>query len=330
MRRREFITHIGGAAAWPLLGLATISPTPIAFAFDYPTRPIHLIVGFTPGASSDIVARLYAKGAGSIVGQEMVVENKTGAGSSIAAGYVAHASNDGYTLLVPALSTLTYKIVHPEVPFDMANDFAPVALLASGPLVMAVDPKLGVNSVKEFTALAKSKPGQILFGTVGPGSLPDLCGELYAQRAGVKLVQVPYPGSPQITTDLIGSRVMMSFQIASAVIGQIEAGQIKALAVATDKRSDLLPEVPTMAEAGMPDFNTPLWFGLLAPAGTPRPVIDKLAAAAKEAMHAPDTVDLLRKQGFAPEDMGPDQFGAFIKSEIARWSAVVSAANIKE
>jgi tripartite-type tricarboxylate transporter receptor subunit TctC len=313
-----------------LLGLAAMLSPPSAFAADYPTRPIHLIVGFTPGASSDIVARLYAKGAGSIVGQEMVVENKTGAGSSIAAGYVARASNDGYTLLVPALSTLTYKIVHPEVSFDMIGDFAPVALLASGPLVMAVDPKLGVNSVKEFTALAKSKPGQILFGTVGPGSLPDLCGELYAQRAGVKLVQVPYPGSPQITTDLIGSRIMMSFQITSAIIGQIKAGQIKALAVATDQRSHLLPDVPTMAEAGMPDFNTPLWFGLLAPAGTPRPAIDKLAAAAKQAMHAPDTVDLLHKEGFAAEDMGPDQFGAFIRSEITRWSAVVSAGNIKE
>jgi tripartite-type tricarboxylate transporter receptor subunit TctC len=224
---------------------------------------------------------------------------------------------------------LTYKIVHPEVSFDMTKDFAPVALLASGPLVMAVDPRLGVNSVKEFTALAKSKPGQILFGTVGPGSLPDLCGELYAQRAGVKLVQVPYPGSPQITTDLIGGRIMMSFQITSAIIGQIRTGQIKALAVATDKRSDLIPDVPTMAEAGMPDFNTPLWFGLAAPVGTPRAVIDKLAAAAKQAMHAPATVDLLSKQGFAPEDMGPDQFGAFIKSEIARWSEVVRAADIK-
>ena len=312
-----------------LIGLATILAPASAFAADYPTRPIHLIVGFTPGASSDIVARLYAKGAGSIVGQEIVVENKTGAGSSIAAGFVARASNDGYTLLVPALSTLTYKIVHPEVSFDMTKNFAPVALLASGPLVMAVDPKLGVNSVKEFTALAKSKP-QILFGTVGPGSLPDLCGELYAQRAGVKLVQVPYPGSPQVTTDLIGGRIMMSFQITSAIIGQIRTGQIKALAVATDKRSDLIPDVPTMAEAGMPDFNTPLWFGLLAPAGTPRPVIDKLAVAAKQAMHAPDTVDLLHKQGFVPEDMGPDQFGAFIKSEITRWSEVVSTAEIKE
>jgi tripartite-type tricarboxylate transporter receptor subunit TctC len=322
IHRRKLLHLTASAAAIPITSR-------IAIADTYPLRPIHLIVGFTPGASSDIVARLYAKGARSIVGQEMVVENKTGAGSSIAAGYVARAAKDGYTLFVPALSTLTYKIVHPEAPFDMTKDFAPVALLATGPLVMAVDPKLGVNSVKEFTALAKSKPGQIMFGTVGLGSLPDLCGELYAQRAGVKLVAVPYPGSPQITTDLIGSRIMMSFQITSAIIGQIKAGQIKALAVAADKRSDLIPDVPTMAEAGMPDFDTPLWFGLVAPAGTPRPVIDKLAAAAKQAMHAPDTVDLLRKQGFAPEDMGPDQFGAFIRSEITRWSAVVSAANIK-
>ena len=147
--------------------------------------------------------------------------------------------------------------VHPEVPFDLTKDFTPVALLAVGPLVMAVDPKLGVNSVKEFTALAKSRPGQILFGTVGPGSLPDLCGELYAERAGVKLVQVPYPGSPQVTTDPIGGRIMMSFQITSAIIGQIKSGQIKALAVATDKRSDLLPDVPTMAEAGNPGLQHP-------------------------------------------------------------------------
>jgi len=185
-----------------------------------------------------------------------------------------------------------------------------------------------VNSVAEFTALCKSKPGQVLFGTVGPGSLPDLCGELYAQRAGVKLVQVTYPGSPQVVIDLIAGRVAMNFAIASSVLGQIAAGQVKALAIAADKRSDLLPNVPTMAEAGMPDFNTPLWFGLLAPKGTPRPIIDKLAAAAKAAMHAPDAVDALHKQGFVPEDLGPDQYGAYIKNEVTRWTAVAQAADL--
>jgi tripartite-type tricarboxylate transporter receptor subunit TctC len=219
--------------------------------------------------------------------------------------------------------------VHPNEPFDLQRDFAPIALLASGAIVMVVDPKLDVHSVADFTALAKAKPGQILFGTVGPGSLPDLCGELYAQRAGVKLVQVPYPGSPQVIIDLMAGRVAMNFAIASSVLGQIAAGQVRPLAIAADKRSDLLPNVPTMAEAGIADFNTPLWFGLVAPAGTPRPIVDKLADAANKAMHMPEAKELLHKQGFVPEDMGPDRFGAFINSEIARWSSVVRAAGMK-
>jgi tripartite-type tricarboxylate transporter receptor subunit TctC len=313
-----------------LLGLGAMLSPQRAFAqSNYPSRPIHVAVGFTPGASSDIVARIFAKGAGQSLGRNVVVDNKPGAAGSIAAGYVAHAATDGYTLFVCPLSTLTNKIVHPDEPFDIVKDFAPIALLATGAIVMVVDPKLDVHSVADFTALAKSKPGQILFGSVGPGSLPDLCGELYAQRAGVKLVQVPYPGSPQVVTDLMAGRVAMNFAIASSVLGQITAGQVRPLAIAADKRSDLLPNVPTMAEAGIADFYTPLWFGLVAPVGTPRPVIERLGAAAQKAMHEPDAIDLLHKQGFEPEDLGPDQFGAFIKSEITRWSAVVQAAGLK-
>jgi tripartite-type tricarboxylate transporter receptor subunit TctC len=313
-----------------LLGLsAVLAPARAMAQQAFPTRPIHVVVGFTPGASSDIVARIFAKGAAPLLNQDVVVENKPGAASAIAAGYVARAAKDGYTLMVPALSTLTNKIVHPDAQYDMVRDYAPIALLATGAIVMVVDPKLDVHSVADFTALAKSKPGQVLFGTVGPGSLPDFAAELYAQRAGVKMVQVTYPGSPQITQELLAGRIMMSFQIASAVIGQLKAGQLRALAVASDRRTDLLPDVPTMAEAGMPNFNTPLWFGLVAPAGTPRPAVDKLAAAARAAMHAPDAGDLLRKQGFTPEDMGPDQFAAYIKSEIERWTAVAKAAGMK-
>ena len=313
-----------------LLGLgALVSPLRAWAADAYPSRPIHVVVGFTPGASSDIVARIFAKGAGQVLGRDVVVENKPGAAGSIAAGYVAHAANDGYTLFVCPLSTLTNKIVHPDEPFDIVKDFVPVALLATGAIVMVVDPRLDVHSVADFTALAKSKPGQILFGTVGPGSLPDLCGELYALRAGVKLVQVPYPGSPQVITDLMAGRVAMNFAIASSVLGQIAAGQVRPLAIAANKRSDLLPNVPTMAEAGVSDFNTPLWFGLVAPKGTPQPIVEKLGAAGLKAMHMPDAVSLLHKQGFVPEDLGPDQFGVFIRSEIKRWSAVVTAAGIK-
>ena len=228
------------------------------------------------------------------------------------------------------MSTVTNKIVHPDEPFDIIKDFAPVALLATGAIVMVVDPKLDVHSVADFTTLAKSKPGQILFGSVGPGSLPDLCGELYAQRTGVKLVQVPYPGSPQVIIDLMAGRVAMNFAIASSVLGQIAAGQVRPLAIAADKRSDVLADVPTMAEAGIPDFNTPLWFGLMAPAGTPRPIDRQNCRRGKQRRCTrPDAVELLHKQGFVPEDMGPDQFGAFIKSEIARWSKVVQDAGMK-
>ncbi len=312
-----------------LSGLAAVLSPRAFVAVSYPTRPIHVVVGFTPGASSDIVARIFANGAKAILGQDVVVDNKPGAAGSIAAGYVARAAHDGYTLFLCPLSTLTNKIVHPDEPFDLVKDFTPVALLASGAIVMVVDPKLDVHSVADFTALAKSKPGQVLFGTVGPGSLPDLCGELYAQRAGVKLVQVPYPGSPQVVIDLMAGRVAMNFAIASSVLGQIAAGQVRPLAIAADKRSDLLPNVPTMAEAGIADFNTPLWFGLVVAAGTPRPIVEKLADASKKAMHTADATELLHKQGFVPDNLGPDRFGAFIASEIARWSRVVRAAGIK-
>jgi tripartite-type tricarboxylate transporter receptor subunit TctC len=316
--------------AMSLLGLAAmLAPAGALAADSYPSRPIHLAVGFTPGASSDIVARIFAQEAGPILGRDLVVDNKPGAAGSIAGAYVAHAAKDGYTLFLCPLSTVTNKIAHPDEPFDTLRDFAPVALLATGAIVMVVDPKLDVHSVADFTKLAKSKPGQVLFGSVGPGSLPDLCGELYAQRAGVKLVQVPYPGSPQVIIDLMAGRVAMNFAIASSVLGQIAAGQVRPLAIAADKRSDLLPNVPTMAEAGVPDFNTPLWFGLMAPAGTPRPIVEKIAAAAQQGMHTPEAVELLHKQGFVPEKLGPDQFGAFVKSEMARWSEVMKAAGMK-
>jgi tripartite-type tricarboxylate transporter receptor subunit TctC len=313
-----------------LLGLGAMLSPLHAFAESvYPSRPIHLAVGFTPGSSSDITARIFAKEAGAILGRDVVVDNKPGAAGSIAGAYVAHAAKDGYTLFLCPLSTVTNKIAHPDEPFDTIKDFAPVALLATGAIVMVVDPKLDVHSVADFTKLAKSKPGQILFGSVGPGSLPDLCGELYAQRTGVKLVQVPYPGSPQVIIDLMAGRVAMNFAIASSVLGQIASGQVRPLAIAAEKRSDLLPDVPTMAEAGVPDFNTPLWFGLMAPAGTPRSVIDKIAVAAQKGMHTPEAVELLHKQGFVPENMGPDQFGAFVKGEIARWSKVMKDAGMK-
>jgi tripartite-type tricarboxylate transporter receptor subunit TctC len=295
----------------------------------YPSRPVHLIVGFTPGSASDINARLFAKAAEDVLGQPVVVENKPGAAGSLAGQYVAHAANDGYTLFLFALSTLTNEIVNPTHSFDVVKDFTPVALLSNTPLILVVSPTTNVHSVAELIALAKAKPGEVLSGSTGAGSFPQLASTLFAQRAGIKVTDVPYPGSPQITGDLIAGRIAMSFNVSSAVLGQIKAGQLTALATAANKRAAALPDVPTMAEAGVPDFDTSLWLGLAASAGTPRPVIDKLADATRKAMHNPDTVETLRKQGYEPLDGGPDAFAAFIKRELARWTEVTRAGGIK-
>jgi tripartite-type tricarboxylate transporter receptor subunit TctC len=323
------MSHIDRRAV-SLLGLAALLAPPRAWAQDaYPSRPVHLIVGFTPGAASDIAGRVFAKGAGPILGQEFVVENKPGAGSSLAAHFVARAANDGYTLFVPALSTLTHELVDPGPPVHMGKDFAPVALLANLAIVLVVNPESKVRSLPELIALAKTKPGELLYASVGAGSLPHLCAAMFAQRAGITMVHVPYPGSPQALTDLIGGRITMFFAPASGVVGHIAAGKLTALATAANKRPSALPDVPTMAEAGMADFDTSLWLGLLAPAGTPRSVIEKLAAAAHKAMHAPDAVETLRKQGYEPLAAGPDEFAAFIRSETVRWSEVARDAGLK-
>jgi tripartite-type tricarboxylate transporter receptor subunit TctC len=319
--RRRFLHLAVGTVALPLASSA-------ATADDvYPSRPIHVIVGFTPGAAADGAARVLADSGGPILGQQIVVENKPGAGSSIAAEYVARAPKDGYTVFLATLSIITNQIINPNTAIDLTKDFAPVALLEQGAVVLVVDPASNIHSVEELIALAKSKPGQVLDATV-IGSLPHFATELFAQRAGIKLTHVPYPGSPQTVIDVMAGRATMTFSPASTVVGQIAAGKIRPLATAAKKRCAALPDVPTMAEAGMPDFDTSLWFGLLAPAGTPRPVIEKLAVAAGQALHTQLAIETLSKQGYEPLDAGPDEFAVYMRSEITRWSGVARSAGL--
>src|SRR6202167_795632 len=274
--RRRFLHLTAGAAAMP-------AAARVAAADDYPSRPVRLIVGFTAGAASDVNARIFAKAAGPILGQQIVVENKPGAGSSIAAHYAAHAPNDGYTLFLPALSTLTNEIVNPtSPPPDLGKDFAPVAQLAEGPFYLTVNPALGVHSVGELVALAKAKPGELSYGSVGAGSLPHLCGVLFEQKAGIKLTHVPYPGSPESIVDLLAGRISMVFAVGSSTIGQIHSGQLLPLATTGAKRSSLLPNIPTMTEAGVPGFGFNLWLGVLAPGGTPRPIFARTSRAGRK------------------------------------------------
>ena len=323
IRRRTFLQWAAGTTVMP--GLSR----PASAQDAYPSRPIHLIVGFTPGTATDILARTLASGAESALGQKCVVENKPGAGSALAAEYVARAAKDGYTLFVATLSLVTIQAMKPNPAFDLARDFAPVSQLARQAVVLVVNPASNLRSVSELIALAKQKPGEILCANVGTGSLPHFAAELFAQRAGIKLVHVPYPGSPQAVNDLLGGRVTMFFSPASTVLGQIAAGQLKALATASDRRAEVLPGVPAMAEEGMPDFDTSLWFGLLAPSGTPQAAIDKIASAASGAMRAPEAIATLKKQGFEPLGTSPQAFAPYLQNEIRRWSEVARAAGVK-
>lgn len=324
LSRRDLLHAAIGVTAAPLMSDA-------ATAQDaYPSRPIHLIVGFPPGSAADITARAFGNGAEGFLGQKIVVENKPGAGSSLAAEYVARASADGYTLFLATISNVTDQATKPHPAFDLAGDFAPISLLASGAVVLVVSPQSNLHSVAELIALAKSKPDKVLCATAGIGSVVDLVAVLFAQRAGIELVRVPYPGSPQAVGDLIAGRVTMFFSPASTVIGQIAAGKLTALATAATKRASVLPDIPSMAEAGMPDFDASLWLGLMAPAGTPQAAIEKIAKASDAAMRAPNTVATLKKLGFDPLGGGPDRFEPYLRSEIARWSDVARRAGMKQ
>jgi tripartite-type tricarboxylate transporter receptor subunit TctC len=329
-RKRRAIALAGAFALTVATALVIPIAVPRAQAEDYPTRPVRIIVGFIPGSSADITARVLGQRMSQILGQQFVIETKPGAGSSLAAEFVARAPKDGYTLFLASSANITNAAINPNLPFDMAKDFAPIELVTTAAVILVVHPSTGASNVAELVALAKSKPGEILYASTGVGTAPHLSGELMNMRAGVKLVHVPYQGSPQAATDLIAGRVAMMFSPASAVVSQVDAGSLKVLASAATKRPGILPNVPTMAEAGMPDFDTSIWFGLMAPAGTPRDVIDKLARAVREATAANEVVAAWRPQGIDPLSGGPEDFARHIVTESKRWGDVAAAAGLKK
>jgi tripartite-type tricarboxylate transporter receptor subunit TctC len=310
--------------------VALLAIAPPACAEDYPNRPVHIMVGFIPGAAADITARVLGNGLSKLLGQQFVIENKPGAGSSLAGEFSARAPKDGYTLFLGSSANIANQVMATSPSFDMTKDFAPIALATTAPVILVVHPSTGVNSVGELIALAKTKPGEILYASTGVGTAPHLAAELFNTRAGVKMVHVPYQGSPQAVTDLIAGRTAVMFSPASAVISQVEAGKLKALASAADHRPGIARDLPTMAEAGMPDFDTSIWFGLMAPAGTTAEIIDKLAAAVPEAINSAEAQTVLKSQGFDTLSGGPEAFARFMVSEIAKWSEAARAAGLKK
>jgi tripartite-type tricarboxylate transporter receptor subunit TctC len=316
------------AAAFACAGIALT--TFAASAVDYPTRPIRLIVGFPAGSAADLTARALSGRMGQILGQQFVVESKPGAGSNLAAEFVARAPNDGYTLFLAASANISNAVMAPNLPFDIVKDFTPIARATAVPVILAVHSSVPAGNVQELIALARARPGEILYASTGIGAAPHLSGELFAQRAGLKLVHVPYQGSPQAVSDLLAGRVHMMFSPASTVMSHVESGKLKALASAADRRPTIAPTVPTMAEAGIPDFDTSIWFGLMAPAGTPQPVIEKLARALNETLASQDVLTALRKQGFEPLGGTSEEFARLIPLEMNRWRAVVEAAGLRK
>jgi tripartite-type tricarboxylate transporter receptor subunit TctC len=312
-----------------VLALAAVAAPPLR-ADDFPSRSPRLIIGFPPGSAADITARLVSDDMSKTLGQQIVVEARPGAGSSLAAEFVARSPADGYTMFIGTSSNVTNSVISTDLRFDFIKDFAPIVPLTGLPLILAVHPSLGVSSFKELIALAKAKPGELTYASVGPGTVPHLATELIGVRTGVKLVHVPYKGSPPAVTDLLGARVSIMLGVASTIMPHVQAGRLKALASATAKRPHIAPDVPTIAESGLPDFESSVWFGLLAPAGTPRPIVDKLAAAANKALKSDEVVAKLKKSGFEPLGGNPDEFGKFIARETVKWGDAAKAAGLRK
>jgi len=313
-----------------ILALTAVVGVPHGRAGDFPSQPIRLIIGFPPGSAADTTARVVGAAMSETLGQQVVVESRPGAGSSLAAEFVARAPADGYTLFIGTASNLTSAAINPNLRLDFAKDFAPVTPLTVLPLILAVHPSLGVSSVKELIELARSKRGELTYASVGPGTVPHLSTELFSVRAKVKLVHVPYQGSPPAVTDLLAGRVSMMLGVASTIMPHVEAGQLKALASSSAKRAHFAPNLPTMAEAGLPDFDAGVWFGLVAPAGTSRAVIEKLSAAANAALASEEVAGKLRAQGFEPLGGPPDEFARFIARETVKWAVAAEAAGLKK
>ena len=320
--RRGFLRLATAAAALPAVSR-------IAGAQAYPSRPVRIIMGFAPGASGDIAARVLAQALGRLLGQQFIVENRTGAGSNIATNFVAHAPKDGYTLLQGTAANTINAAVTPNLTFDFPNDFAPISLFATLPNILVVHPSLGVRSVGELVKLALAKPDQLSYGSAGVGGLSHVTGELFNVMAGTKLVHVPYAGTAQAATDLLAGRLQVMFSPASTVLQFVTEGKLVALASTGLQRASAAPGLTTISEAALPGFDTSGWFGLLAPAGTARDIIERLAGACNEAAKSPDIVAAMVQQAFDMAGGSPEEFTAFIRDDLAKWVRVAGAAGLR-
>lgn len=302
----------------------------VAFAQGYPSKPVRMVVPFPPGGTTDILARAVGQKLSEAWGQQVVIDNRPGAGGNIGTDIVAKAPADGYTLLMGTVGTHAINAsLYAKLPFDPIKDFAPVALVASVPNVLVVNATIPATSVKELIALAKSKPGQLNFASSGNGTSIHLSGELFKSMTGTSILHIPYKGSSPALADLIGGQTNMMFDNLPSSMGHIKSGKLRALAVTSAKRSPALPDVPTIAEAGVAGYEASSWFGVLAPAGTPKEIVAKINADIVKALGVPEIKERLSSQGAEPVGNTPEQFAAYIGTELVKWAKVVKDSGAK-
>ena len=312
-----------------LAALAALCVQP-AFGQAYPTKPIRILIAEAPGSATDNISRTLTAKLSQSLGQQFVIEARPGAGGTIGTEAAARAPNDGYTLFMANNSTHgANPAVYRKLPYDAVKDFAPITLVATTPYVLVVHPSLPVKNVKELIALAKARPGELNYGSAGNGSTHHLSGELLKTMAKIDMVHVPYKGTTPAITALMSGEITVVFFTVVGVTPHIKSGKARGLAVTTPKRARMLPELPTMAEAGLPGFEVTSWFGLLAPAGTSPAIVSRLNAESVKAMAHPDVISALNKMGFDPEPGTPEQFAAHIKREIEKFTKLAKATGIK-
>lgn len=323
---RALVTGILVLATTPALLAQSVSQVPLS---SYPTKAVRVVVPYPPGGPTDIVARVVFQQVSESTGQQFIIDNRSGAGGNIGADLVARAPADGYTLLVATTAHAINMSLFKSPGYDVIRDFVPVTLLTQGPLVLVATPGFPANNVSELIALAKAKPDTLNFASSGNGQSTHLSGELFNAMAHVKLAHVPYKGSAPALTDVISGQVPLMFDTMLSAMPFVTGGRLKALGVTSSARSPAAPNVPTIAESGLPGYEVFAWNGLLAPAGTPKAVVLKLSEALKQAMQLPHVKEKFSVQGFQASWDTPEQFGVFLKSEVEKWGKTVRASGAK-
>jgi tripartite-type tricarboxylate transporter receptor subunit TctC len=319
---------ISRVATRVVVGGALVVAAAAAMAQAYPSKPVRMIAASSPGSAVDIVARIVAQKLGEQMGQQVIVDNRAGAGGNLGAELAAKAAPDGYTLFMGTPAHAINTGLYRKLNYDLVRDFAPVSQVTSGQYVVVVHPSLPVKSIRELIALARAKPGQLNYASAGTGNATHLAGELFSSAARVKLVHVPYKGSGPAVTDLVGGQVQLMFANLVAALPQVKTGRIRALAVTGQTRAAAAPDLPTVIEAGVPGYVVTSWFGVFVPAATPRELVVRLNVDLARTMGAPEVRERLAADGAEPTVGTPEQFAAFVKAEIARWTKVIKNAGI--